>query len=53
MSDCNVYWYVAVMTIMLHANVLLLIDNNTTENPVAEFEAILQEEEGMHTQCEL
>ena len=41
------------MTIMLHANVLFLIDNNTTENPVAEFEAIPQKEEGMYTQCDI
>lgn len=42
------------MTIMLHANVLLLIDNNSAENPVAEFEAIPQKEElGMYTQCDM
>ena len=42
------------MTIMVHANVLLLIDNNSTENPVAEFEAISQKEElGMYTQCDM
>ena len=41
------------MTIMLHVNVLLLIDNNSAENLVAEFEAIPQKQESMYTQCDM